>query len=111
MARPTRGATRTSPGDPDDVAKQIHALLDRAALDVDDRTRLLAGALVIEALRPYWRRGVSAAAAHAALRSDDPELADCIEAIAPALFGRLQAREAARDAIAAAESLLGVERR
>lgn len=78
---------------------------------MDDRTRVLAGAMVIEALRPYWRRGLSAEEAHAALRGEDPEMADCIEAIAPALVGRLQAHEDAREAIATAEALLGVDGR
>jgi hypothetical protein len=106
MARTSRAAAQREPESPEEVAARVHALLDRAGLDVDDRTRLLAGAMVIEALRPYWSRGLSAEQAHAALRREDPEMADCIEAIAPALAGRIRAHEDARSAIEAVEALL-----
>lgn len=111
MGQSSRAGAGRTPENPEAVAARVHALLDRAGLDVDDRTRLLAGAMVIEALRPYWSRGLSAEQAHAALRREDPEMADCIEAIAPALVGRIRAHEDARSAIAAAEALLGAQRR
>jgi len=67
----------------------------------------LGGALVMEALRPYWGADRSPHDAHEALRRDDPELARVIEAIAPMLLGRVEAQEEGRAAIEAVEALLG----
>ncbi len=91
--------------DPEQLSGAIQALLDRSGLGAEERVQLLGGALVLEALRPYWGDGRSPADAHASLRRDDPELADAIEAIAPMLLGRAQAREEAQAAVDAVSAL------
>lgn len=93
--------------DPGQLAGAIQALIDRAELGAEERVQLLGGALVLEALRPYWGDGRSPGDAHASLRRADPELADVIEAIAPMLLGRAQAHEDAQAAIDAVNALLG----
>ena len=93
-------------GTPEQLAEAVQALLDRSALSHEERVQLLGGALVLEALRPYWGDGHTAGDAHAALRCDDRELADVIEAIAPMLLGRVQVRAEAAEALAAVEALL-----
>ena len=92
--------------DPERIAEALQALLDGSALSAEARVQVLGGALVLQALRPYWGDGRSPADAHAALRRDDPELADAIEAIAPMLLGRAQAHEEALEALSAVEALL-----
>ncbi len=76
-----------------EVRALITELLDAAGLDRDERVELLGGALVTEAVRPYWDEGRSAEDAHAALQIDDPELSEAVEAVAPMLLGRAEARE------------------
>lgn len=93
--------------DPEQLGDAIHALLDRSGLSAEERVQMLGGALVLEALRPYWGAERTPADAHALLRRDDPELADAIEAIAPMLLGRAQAREEAEAALDAVDALLG----
>ena len=93
-------------GTPDQIAEAVQALLDQSTLSHDERVQLLGGALVLEALRPYWGDGRSPGDAHESLRLHDPELADAIEAIAPMLLGRAQAQNEAQEALAAVEAML-----
>ena len=93
--------------DPEQLSEAIQGLLDRSGLSSDERVQMLGGALVLEALRPYWGEGRTPADAHALLRRDDPELADAIEAIAPMLLGRAQVQEEAQAALDAVAALLG----
>ena len=93
--------------DPEQLSEAIQSLLERASVPAEERVQVLGGALVLEALRPYWGDGRSPADAHALLRRDDPELADAIEAIAPMLLGRAQAQEDAQAALDAVRALLG----
>ena len=93
--------------DPEQLSEAIQSLLDRSAMSSEERVQVLGGALVLEALRPYWGDGRTPADAHALLRRDDPELADAIEAIAPMLLGRAQAQEDAQAALDAVAALLG----
>lgn len=90
----------------EDVRALVVALLDAAGLDRDQRVELLGGALVTEAVRPYWAEGMTAAEAHAELQVDDPELSEAVEALSPMLLGRAHAREESRQAIHALETLL-----
>jgi len=92
--------------DPATVADAITTLLDSTSLSNEDRVQLLGNALVMEALRPHWVDGRSPGAAHRLLRGTDPELADAVEAIAPMLLGRAEARDEAQRAVAEAEELL-----
>lgn len=94
------------PGGPLPLSDALRAVLDQSAATLDDGVELLAGALVVEALRPYWRSDRSATEAHAALRRADAELADVVEAIAPVLLARLECREESVRAVAAVEHLL-----
>lgn len=89
-----------------ELAEAIAAILDETPLRMDDRVQLLGGALVMEALRPFWTDGRTPLEAHERLRAHDPELADAIEAIAPMLLGRAEVREASEAAISAVEALL-----
>jgi hypothetical protein len=93
--------------DPEQLSEAIQGLLDRSDLSSEERVQVLGGALVLEALRPYWGDGRTPADAHALLRRDDPELADAIESIAPMLLGRAQAQEDAQAALDAVNALLG----
>lgn len=93
-------------GDPDRIAEALRRLLDDSGMTSEERVQVLGGALVVEALRPYWTGDRTAEAAHFALRAADPELADAIEALAPMLLGRAEVREEAGAAIAAIEALL-----
>lgn len=93
--------------DPEQLSEAIQGLLDHSGLAPEARVQMLGGALVLEALRPYWGDGRTPADAHALLRRDDPELADAIESIAPMLLGRAQAQEDARAALDAVNALLG----
>lgn len=79
-----------------DVRILIEQLLDAAGLDRDERVEVLGGALVAEAVRPYWSAGATADEAHGELQRDDLELSEAVEAIAPMLLGRAEAREASR---------------
>lgn len=93
-------------GDPDRIAEAVRRLLAESGLDPEERIQVLGGALVVEALRAYWTGARTAEQAHEALRLDDPELADAVEALAPLLLGRAAVREEAGAAIAAIEALL-----
>jgi hypothetical protein len=93
-------------GSTDDVLGALHDLERAAGLSHDERVQLLGGAFVTEALRPYWQDGVSPVEAHERLRTEDPELAAVIEAIAPMLLGRTEARVAGEAAVRWVEQLL-----
>ena len=91
---------------PERVADAIGRLLGESGLPPEDRVQVLGGALVVEALRPYWTGTRTAEQAHEALRTADPELADAIEGLAPMLLGRAEVRTEAGAAIEAIEALL-----
>lgn len=86
----------------------IIELLDAAGLDQDARVEILGGALVSEAVRPYWESGLSASDAHDALARNDEELAEAVEALGPMLLGRANARDDAERAIGSVERMLGL---
>ena len=88
------------------VSRALRVLLNRTPASMDDKIELLAGAMVVEAFQPHWQPDRSPAEAYEALRRSDPELADAIDAIAPMLLARLEAREVSASAIAAVEELL-----
>ncbi|MCK9487209.1 MAG: hypothetical protein M0R73_11020 [Dehalococcoidia bacterium] len=94
---------------PEELAQAVQALLEHANAPAEERVDLLARALVVEALRPYWTGSRSPQQAHEALLATDPELAAIIEAIAPMLLGRTEVREHAGAAIASIEALLGLD--
>ena len=81
------------------------ALVD-AGYGAGDRVDVLGGAFVSAAVRRYWAEGLSAAEAHERLCAEDPELARAIEAIAPILLDRVEARGQREAAVAAVELLL-----
>lgn len=101
---PRRASARSTP---EEISAALRTLLDRSSTP-DDRVELLASAMVIEALQPHWHSGRSAGDAHEALRQADPEIADAIEAIAPMLLARLEARNDSVEAILSVERLLGL---
>jgi hypothetical protein len=90
----------------DELSVAIQVLLDCSEVSADERVQILAGALVLEASRPYWASGRSAADAHAMLRRNDSEVADVVESIAPMLVNRAQAQQDARAALDAVAALL-----
>ena len=81
------------------------ALVD-AGYEAGDCVDVLGGAFVAAAVRRYWAEGLSAAEAHERLCADDPELARAIEALAPLLLDRVEARGQREAAVAAVELLL-----
>ncbi len=81
------------------------ALVD-AGYEAGDCVDVLGGAFVSAAVRRYWAEGLSAAEAHERLCADDPELARAIEALAPLLLDRVEARGQQEAAVAAVELLL-----
>ena len=81
------------------------ALVD-AGYEAGDRVDVLGGAFVSAAVRRYWAEGLSAAEALVRLCAEDPELARAIEAIAPILLDRVEARGQREAAVAAVELLL-----
>jgi hypothetical protein len=89
------------------AGEAISLLLNETSLGQDDRVQLLGNALVMEALRPFWVDGRSPGEAHRLLRAADPELADAVEALAPMLLSRAEARDVAERAVAEAQALLG----
>ncbi len=89
----------------DQVRDLVALLLDVAGLDYDQRVEVLGGALVSEAVRPFWEAGHSAAEAHDLLCRRDPELAEVVEALSPVLLGRAEAKDEARAAIGMVEAL------
>lgn len=92
------------------VRALISNLLDAAGLDYDQRVDVLGGALIAEAVRPYWEAGHDAESAHELLRSQDEELADMVEAVSPVLLARAEAQYQALDALAEVNALLGSPR-
>jgi hypothetical protein len=78
-----------------------------SGLDYDQRVELLGGMFVTEAVRPYWVAGHSADDAHSLLCARDAEIADVVEALAPVLLGRAEARGDAQRAVAEVTSLIG----
>ena len=93
-----------------EVRALITELLDAAGLDRDERVEVLGGALVTEAVRPYWNDGCGADEAHEALLVDDAELGDVVEAISPMLLGRAEARDESRRIINELEREMGQRR-
>lgn len=93
-------------GDPERIADALRRLFGESGLSSEERVQVLGGALVVEALRPYWTGSRTAEQAHHTLRAADPELADAIEALAPMLLGRAEVREEAGAVIEAIEALL-----
>jgi len=87
------------------VRELVSKLLDAVRLDYDQRVELLGAVLISEAVRPYWEAGHVPAEAHDLLRRHDEELADAVEALAPMLLGRAEARDEARLAVHAVEAL------
>ena len=81
------------------------ALVD-AGYEPGDCVDVLGGAFVSAAVRRYWAEGLSAAEAQERLCADDPELARAIEALAPLLLDRVEARGQQEAAVAAVELLL-----
>jgi uncharacterized protein YdaT len=81
------------------------ALVD-AGYEGSDCVDVLGGAFVSAAVRRYWAEGLSASEAHERLMADDPELARAIEALAPLLLDRAEARGQREAAVAAVELLL-----
>lgn len=94
---------------PEELARAVQALLEHANPSAEERVDLLARALVVEALRPYWTGERTPQQAHDALLTTDPELAAVIESIAPMLMGRTEVRERTGEAIASIEAWLGLE--
>lgn len=93
-------------GDPERIAEVVRRLLGESGLTAEERVEVLGGALVVEALRPYWTGTLTAEEAHHALRAADPELADAIEGLAPMLLGHAEVRAEAAAAIEAIGTLL-----
>ncbi|MEX2373375.1 MAG: hypothetical protein WD800_06180 [Dehalococcoidia bacterium] len=93
---------------PEDLTNAVQALLETSSTPADERVHVLASALVMEALRPYWTPGRTPQEAHEACAQADPELARMIEAIAPTLLERVEVRATAREAISDVERLLGL---
>ena len=75
-------------------------LLEAAGLSAEQRLELLGSAFVAEAVRPHWAPEAIAERAHDALRRDDEELADAVEAVAQVLLGREASRNEAQQALA-----------
>lgn len=92
-------------GSPDQIGSLICALLDAAGIPEDRRLDALGGAFVSEAFRPYWDEALGARAAHDALRAEDAEIADAVEALSVMLLGRAETRERAIAALDAVEEL------
>ncbi|GAB4321995.1 MAG: hypothetical protein Kow0010_02530 [Dehalococcoidia bacterium] len=92
----------------DAMAQKVLALFDVAGFGPDGRLEALAAAFVTEALRPYWSGARDAAEAHARLRAADPAVADVIEAFAPWLLDRAEARDQVAAALAEVERLLSL---
>ena len=100
-------AANLRPASLEAVRELVSGLLDAAGLSYDQRVEVLGGALVAEAVRPYWEAGSSADDAHDLLRRNDDELADVVESLSPVLLGRAEARVEAHQALAEIEALLG----
>ena len=88
----------------------VQRALVEAGYEAGDCVDVLGGAFVCAAVRRYWAEGLSAAEAHARLCADDSELARAIEALAPLLLDRVEARGQREAAVAAVELLLASAR-
>ncbi|MXY36987.1 MAG: hypothetical protein F4Y54_09555 [Dehalococcoidia bacterium] len=89
-----------------EAIEMVQRALIEAGYETSDRVEVLGGAFVAEAVRRYWAEGLSAAEAHHRLCAEDPELARAIEALAPLLLNRAEARDQREAAVAAVELLL-----
>ena len=88
----------------------LRELLDGSRATSSERVEVLfASALVTEALRPYWSAPQTPSGVQSALRSNDPELADVLQVLAPYLLARRTVRTVAEAATAEAERLLASE--
>ena len=84
----------------------IAQLLDATGLDYDQRIEVLGGALVSEAVRPYWESGSTADEAHERLCRNDSELAEVVESVSTVLLARAEAQDDARTIIRFLEAKL-----
>ena len=98
--------TGTQDASVDQLSALLCGILEAAGIPAPRRVEVLGGALVTEAVRPHWGSAPSAEAAHEALRTADPELAEAVEALSVLLLGRAETREMALAAIAAVQDLL-----
>ena len=92
--------------DRNEAIEIVQRALVEAGYEASDRVDVLGGAFVSAAVRRYWAEGLSAAEAHDRLCAEDPELARAIEALAPLLLDRAEARDQREAAVAAVELLL-----
>ena len=92
--------------DADRVTELLGALVHAAELSPEERVEALASAFAMEAVRGRDDPPGDAANAHAKLRIEDDDLARAIEALAPWLLARLEARQDAEAAVVAVEDLL-----
>jgi hypothetical protein len=84
----------------------ISRLLDAMGMDYDQRVEVLGGAVVSEAVRPYWESGLTAGEAHARLWRNDPELAEVVEGVSTVLLARAETQDDARALIGFLETEL-----
>ena len=94
--------------DRNEAIEVVQRALVEAGYEAGDCVDVLGGAFVAAAVRRYWAEGLSAAEAHERLCAEDPELARAIEALAPLLLDRAEARDQREAAVAAVELLLAV---
>ena len=92
--------------DRNEAIEIVQRALVEAGYETGDCVDVLGGAFVAAAVRRYWAEGLSAAEAHERLCAEDPELARAIEALAPILLDRVEARGQREAAIPAVELLL-----
>ena len=88
------------------VRDLLSRLLDATSMDYDQRVDILGGALVSEAVRPYWESGLSAGEAHERLWRNDSELAEVVEGFSTVLLARAEAQDEARAMIGFVETQL-----
>lgn len=84
----------------------VSRLLDATGMDYDQRVDVLGGALVSEAVRPYWESGLSVGEAHERLWANDSELAEVVEGVSTMLLARAEAQDEARAMIGFVETQL-----
>ena len=92
--------------DRNEAIEIVQRALVEAGYEAGDCVDVLGGAFVAAAVRRYWAEGLSAAEAHERLCAEDPELARAIEALAPLLLDRAEARDQREAPVAAVELLL-----
>lgn len=95
-------------GPPFDSALRAVEAFEYREIHRDDRIQILGGAFVIEALRPYWQTGLTAAEAHESLYAAEPELALIVESLAPLLLRRELARQDAAEILRELERLFNL---